>query len=246
MTTILKYKGFEIYCKSGTIDSYRDSKLSIDKVLVTDNIYSDIKKGNLAKESDLEKIFGTIDINKCIEIMLQSGEYSMTTEERRKKVEQRKNEIISYISKNYIDPKSNTKLLVDTINEPLKKIKLVIDPHISGSKQAKDNIKKFTAVYPIKKISIDGTLNCPSYLTTKIKNILPKYSSIVSSKTVDNSLIMDLSVAPGDFDELMNILQKTTNGDFNFDLLDNSTSKNSNEDTKINKKKKKKKNNIDI
>ena len=245
-STILRYNGFEIYCKPGSIDRYREENLAISNVVQTDNIYLDIKKGNVAKETDLEKNFGTSDYEECIKVMLDKGEYSLTTEERRKKVEQRKREIISYISKNYVDTKTNIKITIDIIEETLKKIKMTIDPHISGNKQAKDIIRKFINCYPVKKISIDGSLNIPYYLQEKMNKILSKYSDISSIYKNENicKTIYDLSIAPGDFDELMNVLQKVTNGEFEFNLstdkVDNNSSKQS--DDKIGKKKRKKKN----
>ena len=127
-STLLKYKSFEIYCKSGLIDMYRESNLPISKVLVTDKIYSDIKKGNEAKVSDLKKIFGTDNYDDCVKVMLDFGEYSMSTEERRKKVDLRKREIISYITKNYTDIKNNNKISVELIEEILKKLKLLLIP----------------------------------------------------------------------------------------------------------------------
>lgn len=231
--TILKYKQLEIYCKNGTIDKYREGNISYNNTIVTDNIYTDVKKGNLAKTSDLQKIFNTDNIEECVKIMLENGDYSLTTAEKRQKTEDRRREIINYLTKNYTDTKNN-KLTVDIIDEILKKIKITIDPHINGNKQARDLVRKFTNLYPIKKISQDGTVIVPNYLQTKTQNLLSKYCDICSKYNIDDSLYYDVSIAPSDFDNLMNLLQKTTNGDYQFNLPNESSS------NIINTKKKKK------
>lgn len=206
--------------------------------MITDKIYTDVKKGNLAKDSDLNKIFNTSNYDDQIKNMLDNGEYSLTTEERRKKVSERKKEIISYILKNYTDIKNN-KLTSDIIEEILKKIKYTVDPHINGSKQARDLIKKFSNTYPIKKISINGILNYPNYYQESLQKILPNYTHISSSKITDDKYVLEISISPGDFDEFINILQKNTNGDFEFNVCDQFT--NINDDTKKEKKGKKRK-----
>ena len=240
--TIIKYKGFEILCKNGTIDSYRNSKLSMQDILLTDNIYTDIKKGNIAKKSDLIKSFNKEDINDCIKIILDEGDYNLTTQERRKLVDKRKDEIISYIMKNYNDLQNNklNSLQIETI---LKKIKLVVNPHIIGSRQAKDLINKFKKEFPLKKSSKDGILKFPLYFYNKISNYLSDYCDIICKKSDNEYYYLDIAVSPSDFDNLMEALQKTTFGDFQFEILNNNIiSNNDSENNSTIHKKKKKKN----
>lgn len=93
--SILKYKGLEIYCKQGSIDKYREGKITANDAVITEKIYIDVKKGNLAKDSDINKIFNVYDYQEQIKIMLENGEYSLTTDERRKKVDEKRKDIIS-------------------------------------------------------------------------------------------------------------------------------------------------------
>ena len=83
-------------------------------------------------------------------------------------------------------------------------------------------------------------LKYPSYYSTKLQNILPKYCDIISNCKDKENYTQELSIAPGDFDELMNILQKITNGDFEFNFP-NDVSTNTTNNTQKRKKKIKKK-----
>ena len=49
---------------------YKQKKItSLDKILLTDDIYSDFKKGKKAKESDLISVFKTKNKIECIKLM---------------------------------------------------------------------------------------------------------------------------------------------------------------------------------
>ena len=55
--------------------------------MVIDEIFSDSKKGERAKESDMVKVFGTSDVEEVARTIILKGEVQLTTEERRDMLE---------------------------------------------------------------------------------------------------------------------------------------------------------------
>jgi ribosome maturation protein SDO1 len=64
----------------------------------------------------------------CIKIIMEKGEYNLSTAERKEKVEKKRKEIINYIHKYYTDPRSKTAHPVTRIEGALSEIKYNIDP----------------------------------------------------------------------------------------------------------------------
>ena len=99
---------FEILTKPDPALDYRLGKItSVSQVLVSETIYIDAGKGSKASEEKLQENFGTIDSLKIAEIILKKGTLQLTTDQRKQLVEEKRRQIISFISRECIDPKTN-------------------------------------------------------------------------------------------------------------------------------------------
>nr|XP_020174791.2 ribosome maturation protein SBDS-like [Aegilops tauschii subsp. strangulata] len=74
---------FEIACFPNKVVNWRDRvEKDLDEVLQSDNVYSNVSKGVLAKSKDLIRIFATDDLVEiCLEI-LEKGELQVSGKER--------------------------------------------------------------------------------------------------------------------------------------------------------------------
>jgi len=149
-STIVKYKDLEILTKPETIMKFREGKLNLDSVLISDDIYKNSKKGEKAKSKDLSKIFGTDNNEICLKEMLEKGSFSMTTKEKNAQMEFRKNEIINYFHSHYLDPKTKDPYSRTTVENAFKGIKFRIDTNCPLSKQVKECKKSLISVIPLK------------------------------------------------------------------------------------------------
>ncbi|MGF3522581.1 MAG: ribosome assembly factor SBDS, partial [Candidatus Bathyarchaeia archaeon] len=86
---------FEILVKPQKALDYRNGKIAgVTEVLVAETIYSDANKGTRAAEENLRKAFGTTDALKIADVILKKGQLQLTTEQRRKMVEDKRKQII--------------------------------------------------------------------------------------------------------------------------------------------------------
>ena len=107
--TVVKYsyetEKFEILVKPDPAFDYKLGKISeISKILVSDEIYTNSGKGTRASNELLLKVFKTDDTTKIAEIMMQKGELNLTTEQRKKMTSDKRKQIVTFISKTYVDP----------------------------------------------------------------------------------------------------------------------------------------------
>jgi ribosome maturation protein SDO1 len=153
----VKYKGLEILCKPGTIVPYRHGKLPFNQVVITDDaIYKDIKQGNVASEKDLVKAFGeNLELKDAIEIMLQKGDFQMTTKERQELMQQRRLKLIDHFHHNYVNPETNQPHPINRIDNVFNQIKARVNYEISFDKNCEEIRKGMLGVLPIKPKTVD-------------------------------------------------------------------------------------------
>ena len=70
-------------------------KKDISSILIADEIYTDSGKGTKPSAEKLLKAFKTEDVIEIAEIMLKKGELNLTTEQRRKMLDDKRKQIIT-------------------------------------------------------------------------------------------------------------------------------------------------------
>ncbi len=97
---VIEGNRFEILVKPDLALDYRLGKRNdLTNVLISDEVYSDANKGSRASSDKLSKYFKTNDLGEVAQQILLNGELNLTTEQRRKMVEEKKKQIIDFISK---------------------------------------------------------------------------------------------------------------------------------------------------
>ncbi|HYY91023.1 MAG TPA: ribosome assembly factor SBDS [Candidatus Dormibacteraeota bacterium] len=142
---------FEILVKPQQALDYKLGKqVPISQVLLIEEVYSDSSKGTRASEEKLQKYFGTTDPARVAEEVMKSGELQLTTDQRRQLVEDKRKQIISIISRNAIDPRTNTPHPPLRIEQAMEQVRLSIDPYKSAEEQAKLVIEELRPILPLK------------------------------------------------------------------------------------------------
>ncbi|HVP92646.1 MAG TPA: ribosome assembly factor SBDS, partial [Acidobacteriota bacterium] len=91
---------FEVLVKPQKALDYRMGKIAaITEVLAAETIFSDANKGTKTSEENIRKAFGTTDTLKVAEMILKKGTLQLTTEQRRKMIEEKRKQIIDFISR---------------------------------------------------------------------------------------------------------------------------------------------------
>ncbi|MCJ7613963.1 ribosome assembly factor SBDS, partial [Candidatus Bathyarchaeota archaeon] len=130
---------FEILTKPEPALDYKLGKtVPISQVLASETIFTDAGKGTKASEEKLQEIFGTLDSLKIAEMILKKGTLQLTTDQRKQLVEDKRRQIISFISRECIDPKTNLPHPPLRIEQAMKQIHFSIEPSKGVEEQAKD------------------------------------------------------------------------------------------------------------
>ncbi len=183
--TVVKYtfegNRFEILVKPDSALDYKLGKIKeIAPVLVSDEIYSDSSKGTRASSEKLQKAFKTEDPLAIAEKILQKGDLNLTTEQRRKMTEEKRKQLITFITKTFVDPRSHLPHPPLRVEQALKEARVSIDPFKRVEEQVKDIIENLRSIIPLKsenlllEISIPAQYVAQSYSVLKSTGVLKK------------------------------------------------------------------------
>ena len=99
---------FEILVKPDPALEYKlGKKKDISAVLVSEEIYTDSGKGTKPTTEKLLKAFKTEDPTEIAQIIMQKGDLNLTTDQRRKMIEAKRKQIVEFIAKTYVDPRTH-------------------------------------------------------------------------------------------------------------------------------------------
>lgn len=154
---------FEVLVKPEKALDYRMGKISaITEVLIAETIFSDANKGTKVSEETLRKAFGATDPLKVAEIILKRGTLQLTTEQRRKMIEDKRRQIIAFISRQCVDPRTNLPHPPTRVEQAMEQIHYSIDPFKTTEEQAREIIKLLRQILPLKMEQVSVSVRIPA------------------------------------------------------------------------------------
>ena len=164
---------FELLVKPDPAFNYKIGKISeISKVLVSEEIYTDSNKGNRATNEKLIQVFKTSDPTKIAEIIMKKGELNLTTEQRKKMILEKRKQLVTFIAKTYVDPRSHLPHPPLRIEQALDDGRVSIDPFKNIDEQLKEIIEKVRSIIPLKSENIVLEITVPAQFVAQSYTVL--------------------------------------------------------------------------
>ncbi len=195
------------------LDLRLGKSVSIDKVLITDTIYKDARKGLRASEESLMRVFKTTDPRRVAEFIVKNGELPLTAEQRRRLIEQKRKQIIDWISRNCIDTRTKTPVPPQRVEAAMQQVDVAIDPFKPVEEQVNAVIKALQRVLPLKVAVSVLEVRAPAEHAHKVRNTLSRMGRVVRERFEgDGSLVMQLEVPAGLQDTVVAKVNELTHG----------------------------------
>jgi ribosome maturation protein SDO1 len=212
---------FEILVKPDPALEYKMGKqLGISQLLVIDEVYSDAGKGTHASAEKLQKAFGTEDPLAIAEEIMKHGELQLTTEQRRQLVEDKRKQIVAFVARNCIDPRTGTPHPPIRIEQAMNQIKYSIDPFKSADEQAKDVIEELRALLPIKMEQMRVAIKILAEFAPKGSGAVKGYGTISREEwQADGALVAVVEMPAGVYGPFIERLGKVTQGTIQTKIL---------------------------
>jgi len=205
---------FEVLVKPDKALDYRMGKISaITEVLVTETIFSDANKGTKVSEEALQKALGTIEPLKAAEIILRKGTIQLTTEQRRKMIEDKRKQIIAFISRQCVDPRTNLPHPPLRVEQAMEQIHYSIDPFKPAEEQAKEIIKLLRPILPLKMEQVSVSVRIPAEHAAKTYGTIKGFGTITREEwRADGSWYGVLEMPAGLYGPFLEKIGEVTKG----------------------------------
>jgi ribosome maturation protein SDO1 len=194
-------------------DFHNGKALDIRDILVGYTIFEDALRGKRATDETIEKVFGKADALEIAKQILLKGDIQLTTDQRRKMVEEKKKEIITYIAQNAINPQTGLPHPPARIERALSEVKMAIDPWKSVEDQIKNIVRDLEPIIPIRLEKITLAVKLSGKFQAKAYQILIRNGTITKDEwTADGKWIALVEMAAGMQQKVMDQLEKLTKG----------------------------------
>ena len=199
--TVMKYsfegEKFEILVKPDPALDYKlGKKKDISSVLVSDDIYTDSSKGTKPSTEKLLKAFKTEDMTEIAQIILQKGDLNLTTDQRRKMVEEKRRQLVEFISKTYVDPRTHLPHPPLRIEQALKDARISVEPQKNVDEQVKDIVEKLRSIIPLKSENLSLEIIIPAQFASQSYAVLKSVGSLKNEEWQNNGSLKAILEIP--------------------------------------------------
>lgn len=170
---------FEILIKPEQALSYRLGRVRpVSEALAAEVVFTDAKKGKRPSEEKLRKAFGTTDMIEIADVILKKGTLQLTTQQRRQLIDDKRKQIISFISRQCVDPKTNMPHPPQRVKHAMEQIHYSINPFKSATEQAKEMIKLLRPILPLRTEQVSVEVRIPVEYAGKVHGKVKEFGAI--------------------------------------------------------------------
>ena len=188
---------FEIMVKPDPALDYKlGKKKDISSILVSDEIYTDSGKGTRPSSEKLLKAFNTEDQTEIAQIIMAKGDLNLTTDQRRKMIEDKRKQIVTFIAKTYVDPKTHLPHPPLRIEQAMKDGRVSIDPQKNVEEQVKDIVEKLRSIIALKSESLQLEIIIPAQFASQSYAVLKSVGSLKKEEWQNNGSLKAILEIP--------------------------------------------------
>ena len=223
--TLVRYsfegEKFEILVKPDPALDYKlGKKKDISSVLISDEIYTDYGKGTKPSTEKLLTAFKTEDKTEIAQIMFEKGDLNLTTDQRRKMVEQKRKQIVEFIAKTYVDPKTHLPHPPLRIELAMKDGRVSIDPQKNVEVQVNDIVDKLRSIIALKSENLQLEITIPAQYASQSYSVLKSVGSLKKEEWQNNgSLKAILEIPAGARPNVIDRLGSITKGSATVEVM---------------------------
>ena len=204
---------FEVPINPDEAVKFRQGKdVNINDCIITQDIFTDVKKGLLAPSGKFEEAFGTKDVVEIAKILIKEGELQTSEEFRTKRREEKRTLVIALIARTAIDPTTNLPHPPVRIERAMELAKVKIDDNHSAEEQVQDIVQKMKPIMPIKLEVQHIEIVVPAKYAPKAYPIVKRYNIEKEEWQSDGALYCIVEVPAGLAQEMFDKLNHLTHG----------------------------------
>ncbi len=212
---------FEILVRPEPAFDFKQGKpLQIFNILVAEAIFTDASKGLRASDEQLKKAFQTTDIGEVADTIIKRGELQLTIEQRRNLVDEKRKQIVAFIARHCVDPRTGFPHPPKRIEQAMEQIKLVVDPFKDGEVQARAVIDELRPILPLKIERLKIAVMVPAEYAAQTIGVAKNFASVTEEEWQRNgSWIGVVEMPAGLHSSFLEKIGKVTHGNYRTKII---------------------------
>jgi len=211
---------FEILVDSDLALEYKSGEnIKLNDVMAVDNIFKDAKTGDKSSEESLKKVFGTDDVLAIADRIIKKGELHLTTEQRKRMLEDRKKQIVTTIARNAINPQTKLPHPPGRIEKAMEEARVDVNINESAKEQVDRIVKALQPIIPIKFGKIQIAVKIPANYAGKLHSTFREFGDVKKEEWVGGEQYCVLEIPAGLQDEFLSKINNLTKGEANIKFL---------------------------
>ncbi|KAF8665113.1 hypothetical protein AX16_000580 [Volvariella volvacea WC 439] len=209
-------KRYEIACYKNKVQEWRTGvETNIDDVLQISNVFINVSKGEVAKSNDLQKAFGTTNVEDIVKEILKKGELQVGEKEREHDLGALRKEIATLVAEKSVDPATQRPYPVGIIEKAMTEAGFSVKPNKTAKSQVSECLKLIQqeSKLPIQRARMRIKVTIPASDVEKLKpKIVDGADKVESEETRAEDWEVVLLIDPGQFRVINELLQKEGKG----------------------------------
>jgi ribosome maturation protein SDO1 len=207
-------KIFEVFVEpEGALALKRGDAVKLENILAVEDVFSDARSGDRPPEQDVVNAFGTTDVIRIAEKIIREGELHLTTEQRKKMLEEKKKRVVNIIAQNAINPQTKAPHPPARIEAAMEEAGVHIDPMKDVDELVNVTMKAIRPIIPIRFEEVKIAVKIPPEYAAKAYGSVAGFGNLTKQEWQnDGSWIGVLSIPAGRQDELYSLLNRLTKG----------------------------------
>jgi len=170
---------FEIYVDPDLAIEYKKgTNVLLEDLLAVQEVFKDASTGKKASAESMVKAFGTSDLPTVVDRIIHKGEIHLTAEQRKKMIDEKRRQIITYISRNSINPQTKAPNPPARIEAAMEEARVQVDPFKSAKEQVETVVKEIRPILPIKFDTVQMAVKIPAAYANNSYRILREYGEV--------------------------------------------------------------------
>lgn len=193
----------------------------LDEVLQTQQVFTNVSKGLVAKKEDLMRAFQTDDHEKCCLLILTAGELQVSEKERSNKLESMFKDIATIVAEKCVNPATRRPYPVGVIESAMREVHFSIKPTRSTKQQALEVIPLLKQSLEIERAQMRVHISAPKDSSRRAREQLTPLLHTIETEDWDLGVLeLTCLIDPGCYRAIEEVISRETKGKGTLELLD--------------------------
>ena len=204
----------------GALALRRGDSINVEDILAVEDIFENASRGDRSAEEDLIKAFETTDVVAIAEKIIKKGEISLTSEQRKQIIENKRRQVIEIIARNAINPQTKTPHPPSRIEQAIREAKVNIDPSKSADELVTIAMKAIRPLIPIRFEEVEVAVKIPADYAPKAYGEVAAFGKVIREAWQNNgSWIGVVKIPAGMQTDFYSLINRLTKGEAETKLL---------------------------